>query len=154
MMKWKIVALNFSEYFKCTREKFYFELSEEQNLRKVVESLLTTYEKKYICCCLQKKLIEKIPGPCNAEESFLRKKNRKSLKQSEIITYQPKTFKNPNIVDIESFMIETLHRLSKTTREVKKTGSNSSLYSDIKQGKNFLNEKNVKITKPEHAFKD
>ena len=78
-------------------------------------------KKKNICCCLQKKLIEKIPGPCNADESFLRKKNRKSVKQSEIITYQPKTFKNPNIVDIESFMIETLHRLSKTIREGKKS---------------------------------
>ena len=136
MMKWKIVALNFSEYFKCTREKFYFELSEEQNLRKVVESLLTTYEKKYICCCLQKKLIEKIPGPCNAEESFLRKKNRKSLKQSEIITYQPKTFKNPNIVDIKSVVTEypePSHKLLKTIRQAEKVSSNSSLYSDTRK---------------------
>ena len=36
------------------------------------------------------KLIEKIPDSCSAKEhyqSFIRKKNRKSLKQSEIITY-------------------------------------------------------------------
>ena len=39
---------------------------------------------------LANKLVEKIPDPCNAKEryqSFLRKKNRKSVKQSEIITY-------------------------------------------------------------------
>ena len=30
-------------------------------------------------------------------ESFLRNKNRKSVKQSEIITYQPKTFETVNI---------------------------------------------------------
>ena len=44
---------------------------------------------------LANKLIEKAPDPRNAKEhyeSFLRKKNRKSIKQSEIITYQPKTF--------------------------------------------------------------
>ena len=32
-------AINFSEYFKSTREKFYSKLSEEQNLRKVAKSL-------------------------------------------------------------------------------------------------------------------
>ena len=29
------VAINYSEYFKSTREKLYSKLSEEQNLRKV-----------------------------------------------------------------------------------------------------------------------
>ena len=41
------------------------------------------------------KLIEKMPDPRNAKEhyqSFLRKKNRKSLKRPEIFTYQLKTF--------------------------------------------------------------
>ena len=33
------VAINFSEYFKSKGEKLYSKLSEEQNLRKVVESL-------------------------------------------------------------------------------------------------------------------
>ena len=33
------VAINFSEYFKFTREKWYSKLSEEQNLRKTAESL-------------------------------------------------------------------------------------------------------------------
>ena len=34
------VAINFSEYFKSTRDKLYSKLSEEQNLRKVAESQL------------------------------------------------------------------------------------------------------------------
>ena len=69
---------------------------------------------------LTKKLIKNIPGPCNAKEhykSFIIKKNRKSLKQSEIITYQPKTFQNTNIVDIKSVITDypqTSHTLSKT----------------------------------------
>ena len=33
------VAINFGEYFKFIRGKLYWKLSEEQNLRKVVESL-------------------------------------------------------------------------------------------------------------------
>ena len=44
---------------------------------------------------LANKLIQKVPDPRNAKEhneSFLSKKNRKSLKQLEIITYQPKIF--------------------------------------------------------------
>ena len=54
---------------------------------------------------LANKLIEKIPHPCNAKEryqSFIRNKNTKSVKQSQIITYQPKNFENSNIVDIKS----------------------------------------------------
>ena len=61
------------------------------------------------------------------------KKNRKSLKQSEIISYQPKTFENPNITDIKSVITEhrnTSHKLSKTIRQAEKVGSNSSVYSD------------------------
>ena len=52
---------------------------------------------------LKKRLIEKMPDPLNAKEHyhpFIRKKNTKLVKQSEIITYQPKSFQNPNIVDI------------------------------------------------------
>ena len=33
------LAINFTEYFKSTREKLYSKLSEEQNLRKFAESL-------------------------------------------------------------------------------------------------------------------
>ena len=51
--------------------------------------------KKKDLLMLANKLIEKIPDPCNAKEhyqSFIRKKHRISVKQSEIIVYQPKTF--------------------------------------------------------------
>ena len=43
---------------------------------------------------LANKLIEKIPDPRDIKEhyqSFIRKKNTKSVKPSKIITYQPKT---------------------------------------------------------------
>ena len=88
---------------------------------------------------LANKLIEKIPDPRNAKEhyqSFIRKKNTKLRKQSEIITYQPKTFESPNIVDIKSVTTEhpeTSHKLSKTIRQAEKVGSNSSSYSDTKK---------------------
>ena len=84
---------------------------------------------------LVNKLMKKIPDPCNAKEhyqSFIRNKNTKSVKQSEIITYQPKTFENPNIVDIK-----TLHELSKTIRQAKKVGPNTSLHSNTKNSENL-----------------
>ena len=34
------------------------------------------------------------------------KRNRKSAKRSEVITCQPETFENPNIVDIKSVITE------------------------------------------------
>ena len=49
---------------------------------------------------------------------YIRKKSTKSVKQSEIITYQPKTVANPNIVDKKSVITEhpkTSHKLSKTS---------------------------------------
>ena len=81
---------------------------------------------------------------------YKKKKNTKSVKKSEIITYQPKIFEDPNIVDIKSITTEhpkTSHKLSKTIRQAEKVDSNSSLYSAYKKGEN------VKITKREHAFK-
>ena len=69
---------------------------------------------------LANKLIENILDPRNAKEhcqSFLVKKNRNSVKQLEIITYQPRTFQNPEIVDIKLVITEhpkTSHKLSKT----------------------------------------
>ena len=80
-----------------------------------------------------------MPDPRNAKEhyqSFIRKKNTKSVKQSEIITYQPKTFENPNIADIKSVITKhpkTSHKLFKTIRQAEKVGSNSSLCSDTKK---------------------
>ena len=89
---------------------------------------------------LANKLIEKISDTDNVKEhyqSFIRKKNRKSVKKSEIITYQPKTF---DTVDIKSVITEypkTSHKLSKTIRQAEKLGFNSSLYSDTGKIKNF-----------------
>ena len=43
-----------------------------------------------------------MPDPFNTKkhyQSFIRKKNKKSVKQSEIINYQPKTFENINFVE-------------------------------------------------------
>ena len=76
---------------------------------------------------LPKKLIEKVPDLGNAKEhyeSFLRKTNRKSSR-----------------------------KLSKTVRPAEKVSSNSSLYSKTNQSEIFLNEKNIKTAKREHAFK-
>ena len=52
-----------------------------------------------------------VHDPRNAKEHhqlFLRKKNRKSVKQSETITYQLKTFEKTSIIDIESVTTEHL----------------------------------------------
>ena len=57
--------------------------------------------KKKDLLLLANKLVEKIPDPCNAKEhyqSFTRKKNRKPVKQSEIVTYPPKTFKTQTLL--------------------------------------------------------
>ena len=92
---------------------------------------------------LANKLIEKIPEPRNAKQhcqSFIRRKNRKSVKQSKIITYQPKTFPTPNPVYIKSVIAEypkTSHKLSRTIRQAGKVGSNSFLYSNTKNVENF-----------------
>ena len=107
---------------------------------------------------LANKLIEKVLDPCNTKEHyqlFIRKKNRKSVKQWEIITYQPKIFENPNIVDIKSVITEhpkTSHKLSKTIAKGEKVGSNSSFYSDTKKHENFLNEKKCKNNKTRTCF--
>ena len=79
----------------------------------------------------------------------MRRINRKSVKQSKIITYQPKTCENPNPVDIKSVITEHLkisHKLYKAIRNAKKVGSNSSLYSDTKRSENVLNEETVNLT--------
>ena len=57
------------------------------------------------------KLIELIPDHLNAKEhdqSFLRKKDKKSVKQTEIITYQPKTFEKPNIADMKNRLLQNI----------------------------------------------
>ena len=60
-----------------------------------------------------------------------------------MITYQPKTFENPNIVDIKSVIAEhpkTSYKLCKTIKKGENVGFNRSLNSDTKH---FLNEKNI-----------
>ena len=95
--------------------------------------------KKKDLLLLSNKLIEKIPDPCNTKEQyqlFIRKNSRKSVKQSQIITCQPKTFENANIVDIKSIITEhpkTLQKLFKTIRQAEKVGPNSSLCSYTKK---------------------
>ena len=66
--------------------------------------------KKKDLLLLANKLIEKIPDTVNAKEhyqSFIRKKNNKLVKKPKIITHQPKTLENPNIVDIKSVITKT-----------------------------------------------
>ena len=80
------------------------------------------------------------------------------MKQSNIITQQPKTLENPNIIDIKSVTIEhpkTSNKLSKTIRQAEKVsqvggaGKNcsSSVYSEPTKSETFLDEKSVKIMK-------
>ena len=106
---------------------------------------------------LTNKLTEKIEH----YQSFVRNKTTKSGKKLKIITYQPKTFENPNIAEIKPVIIEhpkMSHELSKTIRQAEKLSQvsyNSSLYSNTKKkNKNFLNKKNVVPTKRGHSFKD
>ena len=121
--------------------------------------LMKPLKKRKDLLLLANKLIEKIPDPRNATElcqSFIRKKNTKSVKvkQSKIIPYQPKTFENPNTVDIKSVITEhpkTSHKLPKTIRQTEKVDSNSPLYSDTKSEK-FLNEKKCKNNKTGVCF--
>ena len=49
-------------------------------------------------------LIEKIPDPSKTKEyyhSYLKNKNKKLVKQSEVIAQQPNIVENPNIVDLK-----------------------------------------------------
>ena len=67
---------------------------------------------------------------------YKKNNNRKSIKQSGIIIYQPKTFQNLNIVEINSDIIEhskTSHKLSKSIRKGEKIDSNNSFYSDARK---------------------
>ena len=80
------------------------------------------HQKKKDLFLLAAKLIEKIPDASNAKEyynSYLKKSNRKLLKRSKIITQRPKTMRNPNIVDIESGIIEHPKTSHKTIQRYK-----------------------------------
>ena len=75
------------------------------------------------------------------------------------------TIKELDFLKINNYLLLVANKLIKSISDlrnakehyqsfiiVEKVDSNSSLYSDIKK-RNFLNEKNIKITKREHAFK-
>ena len=64
-----------------------------------------------------------------------------------MITYQPKTFENPNIVDIKPVIAEhpkTSYKLCKTIKKGEKVGFNRSLNSDTKTF--FERKEYIKIT--------
>ena len=73
------------------------------------------------------------------------------MKQLKIITRQPKTLKNPNIIDIKLVIIEhpkSCHKLSKTIRQAKKVSqagackkSNSLSNSETKKSRKFFDKK-------------
>ena len=70
--------------------------------------------------------------------------NKKSVKQSEIITNQSRTFQNPDIADIKPIITEhpkTSHELPKTIKQAEEVGSNNSLYKDTQRGQKILHEK-------------
>ena len=117
---------------------------------------LMKHLKKQDLLLLANKLIENITDHHNAKEhyqSFIRKKNRKSVKQSEIITYQPKSFGNVDIISVITEHPKTSHILSKTIRKAEKVGSNSDIWYIVvqKKSENFLSEKNIK-NKTETCF--
>ena len=63
---------------------------------------LMKHLKKKKLFLLRNKLIENIPDPHNGKQQyqpFILMKNRKSVQQLKIISYQPRTFQNPEIVD-------------------------------------------------------
>ena len=99
-----------------------------------------------------------MPDLHNAKEhfqSFLRKKNKKSVKQSEIITNQPNTFENRSTINKKSVITkhsETSHRLSKTLGKGKKEGFNNSLYSDTKNNWKFFEQKKYENNKSSTCF--
>ena len=89
-----------------------------------------------------KKTKRKIRDPSNAKEhyqSYLKRKNTKSVKRSKRITHQLKTFENPNIVNIKSVIIEhpkTSHKLFKTIRQavkISQVGSGNSSKKTLKK---------------------
>ena len=124
----KTIDFIYKSYYK------QFELSKEESYYPLKRL------KKEILLLLANKLIKNILDPRNAKEhyeSFLRKKNRKSVKQSEINTHQPKTFKT---VDIKPDIIKhpkNSHKLSKTIRKGEKVDSNNSLNSERKKVQAF-----------------
>ena len=85
------------------------------------------------------------------------RKKKKLIKRSKVITQQLETTENPNIIYQKPVIIEhpkTSHKLCKAIRQAEKVsqvssaGKNSDdlLYSETKDKKKSLDEKNVKIS--------
>ena len=68
---------------------------------------------------------------------FKERKAKKSVKLSEVITYQPKTSDTVFIKSVITEHPKTSHKLSKTMKQAEKESSNSSLYSDTRKRKFF-----------------
>ena len=125
-------------------------LNESDFLKRAVVIQWNTWERYLLF--LAKKLIEKLPDTCNASEhyeSFLRNKNRELVKEWEMITYHPNNCDSADIKAVITEHSKTLHKSSKTIRQVEKV---SSLYSDTKNWKLFERKK-YKNNKREHALK-
>ena len=84
--------------------------SENLSLKAIINSCYSMkHQKEKDLQLFPTKLTEKIPNPRSVKEhyqSFIRKKSTKSIKQSKIITQQPKTFEKPNIADIKSVIFK------------------------------------------------
>ena len=98
------------------------------------------------------KLTEKIPDPSTAKEyynSYLKRKNTKSVKQEKIITQQLKAIENPNIVDIKPVNIKhpkTSYKLPKTIRQAEKIRKiRKNMYKKILSIKKYDEEKYVDL---------
>ena len=73
----------------------------ENYYKQIGLSFIETLEKKKDLLLLANKLIEKVPDPRNAKqyfESVLRKKKRKSVKQSEILLINQKLLKTQTLL--------------------------------------------------------
>ena len=118
---------NYYRRIEVSKENSYYSIKRHREKRSTIVS---------------KKIKRKIPDPSNVKEyyqSYLKRKNIKSVKRSKTITHQLKTFENPNIVNIKSVIIEhlkTSHKLFKTIRQavkISQVGSGSSSKKTFKK---------------------
>ena len=85
---------------------------------------------------------------------IVKKKKTKSIEQSQIITYEPESFENPNFIDIKPIIAENPNTSEKLSiLEKINFNSNSSKYNDTRELEIFWTEKKLKITKQAHDFK-
>ena len=99
----------------------------------------------------------------NCMNIIWREKKLKLVKESKIITQQPNSFENLNIVDIKLFTIEhpkpsrELFKTMMQTEMVSQVGfdknSDSPQYSKTKNVKIIWMKIKVKLTKQPHAYK-